>query len=604
MKRWLQAVSGALAAVLLLAASPVISAPRFGTPEAWRGAQRDADGDVHVIAIYRDGALAERPLKRLAARSLGTIRRSFKAIPGDVLKVRPDRLAEVLADLEADPDVLIVEADRADQHALAQDIPWGITRVGADPTSRTLSGAGDGAGVDVAVIDTGIYRSPSGDIHPDLAAAFRGGYDFVNNDAGPWDGNGHGTHVAGTIAAGDNGFGVVGVAPGVNLYALKALDDAGTGTYADFVEAIDWAIANRMRIVNYSAGGTTRSLTMEAACNRARDAGILVVVAAGNSALKSTYVPGTLLYPAAFDSVIAVGSVGPGGQRSGFSQYGGALDLVGPGEAIESTWTDGGYALESGTSMATPHVAGVAALFRGRGVTDRALLEAFLKSSAVDLGAKGWDPYYGSGLVDADAVLFGSPVITAPAADQVLATGAPAALQWEPVAGATAYKVYFASSATANFKLFKTVLATATLAVNAPFSATNRAGCRYLVAAYRDAKLIGVNTLSPFALEVVSIAAPVAGSEVVGGSLVDVQWSAGGTVRPVRKVVIQRSRDNGATWARVATLAPGATSYPWLAPVPVAASSAWRLRVRLLDAAGVAIGTGVVPFTLVPPPAL
>lgn len=594
-------VCGALVAFVLLASAPAFAASRFGSLARWSAAERDEDGDVRVIAIYRDGATGERALQRLARRFVGRMRRSFVNVPGEVLKVRPERLAEVLADLEADPDVLIAEADRKDQHILAQDVPWGITRIAADPISRAANGAGagevaDGVGVKVAVIDTGIWRSSLGKIHPDLAAVYKGGYDFVHNDNGPWDDNGHGTHVAGTIAAVDNGIGVVGVAPRVALYALKSLDQWGSGYYSDFVEAVDWSISRKMQVINYSAGGYKYSASMEAACVRARNAGITIVVAAGNTN------GGPLLYPAAFDSVIAVGSVDSNDQRSSFSARGSALDLVAPGRNVESTWPGGGYATEYGTSMAAPHVSGVAALIAGRGVADNpGLLQAYLEDTAEDLGNPGPDADYGHGLVDAGAVLPAEPAITAPLPGEIVPAKTPYTIRWDATAGATGYQVFFSPRATGRFTLLAANVAGESLDWTAPATKKNLPGCRFQIAAYDSSRLIGVNTLAPFSVEIVTIESPQTGENLVGGSLVDVAWRLGTPVRAVRRIVIQRSADHGRTWRRIKTLAPDARSWQWQLPVYARAKADWRLRVRLFDRAGAVIGTGTVSFNLVPP---
>ena len=247
---------GALAAVVL-AAGAAFAGPKSAPPEAWSQAERDGDGDVRIVVIQREGvqgegARAGRAAERISRRAAGRVHRSFRHVAGDVLKVRPERLAEVLAELEADPGVAAFAPDARDQHIVGQAVPWGVRKIHADPVSR---GTHTGKGVKVAVVDTGIWFSTTtGTVHPDLAAAFRGGYDFVSGDTGPWDDHGHGTHVSGIIAATDNAAGVVGVAPGVGLYALKVLDAAGSGYYSDFIAALDGCIEHGIGIVNYSAG--------------------------------------------------------------------------------------------------------------------------------------------------------------------------------------------------------------------------------------------------------------------------------------------------------------------------------------------------------------
>jgi serine protease len=207
----------------------------------------------------------------------------------------------------------------------AQTTPWGIAAVrAAEVWNHTR-----GAGIKVAVLDSGIDHT-----HPDLKGVYKGGYDFVNNDADPMDDNGHGTHVAGTIAAADDTFGVVGVAPEVELYGLKVLDKEGSGRHANIVRAIDWSIANGMHLMNLSLGGSDPSPTLEIALRRARDAGVLAIVASGN---KHSEFPNQLAYPAAYSSVIAVGAYNEARRKASFSQRGTGLKLVAPGVSVLST---------------------------------------------------------------------------------------------------------------------------------------------------------------------------------------------------------------------------------------------------------------------------
>ena len=186
-----------------------------------------------------------------------------------------------------------------------------------------------------------------------------GGISFVDGTTDYLDDNGHGTHVAGTVAALDNEIGVIGVAPQAELYAIKVLDQNGSGSYSDIIAGIEWAIDNNMNIINMSLGGTAKSRTLEKAVNKAYESGILLVAAAGNNGYAKK---GTITYPAAYDSVIAVGAVDQNNNRASFSSVGRQLELMAPGVSILSTVPDNGYESYNGTSMASPHVAGVAAL--------------------------------------------------------------------------------------------------------------------------------------------------------------------------------------------------------------------------------------------------
>ncbi|MBA3534008.1 MAG: S8 family serine peptidase [Ardenticatenales bacterium] len=258
----------------------------------------------------------------------------------------------------------------------AQTIPTGIRRINGH-TNSTLAGNGSGSvNVDVAIIDTGIDID-----HPDLNVV--GGYNCQRGSSYD-DGNGHGTHVAGTIGALDNTIGVVGVAPGARLWGVRVLNDRGSGTTSSVICGIDWVAsqAATIEVANMSLGGAGSDNACggsdaehNAICN-AVNAGITFVVAAGNEntdAANST--------PAAFDEVITVsaladfnGLAGGGAastcrtdqddSRADFSNYGADVDIMAPGVCINSTWMGGGYNTISGTSMASPHVAGAAALYK------------------------------------------------------------------------------------------------------------------------------------------------------------------------------------------------------------------------------------------------
>lgn len=293
-----------------------------------------------------------------------------------------------------------------------------------------------GSGVTVAVVDTGvayedysIYRRAS-----DLAnTLFVPGYDFVNNDTHPNDDNNHGTHVAGTIAQStNNSQGVVGVAFGAAIMPVKVLNGQGSGSYADVADGIRWAADNGAKIVNLSLGGPSPATYLEEAVRYAYEKGVTIVAASGNE-------NSAVGYPAAYDNyVIAVGATRYDEQRASYSNYGSSLDIVAPGGDLSvdqngDGYGDGvlqqtfgsnvqsfGYYFFQGTSMATPHVAGVAALVIAHGnATTPDAVRAALQLTADDLGAAGRDDQYGNGLVNApaalaySAVLVGTPVANA-----------------------------------------------------------------------------------------------------------------------------------------------------------------------------------------------
>ncbi|MDP3698981.1 MAG: S8 family peptidase [Nanoarchaeota archaeon] len=296
------------------------------------------------------------------------------------------------------PNVVNVEFD-AEVHASgkpapsqpAQKLPWGVDRIDADLANGT------GTGVTVCVVDTGIDKT-----HPDLQANIVGGKNFVAKglvvDSAKWDDdNGHGTHVAGTIAAVDNTIGVVGVAPSASLLAAKVLNRQGSGYLSDVIAGIDYCVQSGAKVVSMSLGSNSDVQALHNAVDAAYANGVLLVAAAGND------YGGAVSYPAAYDSVVAVSATDSNNNLASFSNVGPQVELAAPGVSILSTYKDGGYATLSGTSMATPHVSGVAALaIQGNPLMSNVEIRALLQNTADDLGALGKDNLFGYGLVDAE----------------------------------------------------------------------------------------------------------------------------------------------------------------------------------------------------------
>jgi len=211
-----------------------------------------------------------------------------------------------------------------------EDVPWGVTTVNAPLVwDRTR-----GQTIKVAVLDTGIDP-----LHYDLDDRFRGGWNFVSDNSDPRDGHGHGTHVSGTIAGELNGVGVVGVAPEVELYALKVLSDAGSGFESDILAAIEWSVQNGMRVASMSLGGRVPSTTALAAYDAAFQAGLLTIAAAGNGE-QGVGTP-VLAFPAGYPSVLSVGAVDRTLQKAQFSDFGPGLDIVAPGVDVRSSFPRG-----------------------------------------------------------------------------------------------------------------------------------------------------------------------------------------------------------------------------------------------------------------------
>ncbi len=328
--------------------------------------------DADAVAAYHEGFAG-----------VSVVHRYHHALNGYAAEISPAALSAIQADNRVD----FVSADRVFR-TTAQTLPTGINRIDGE-LSSAASGNGSGSvNVNVAVIDTGIDPS-----HPDLNVV--GGKGCAAG-VGYTDGNGHGSHVAGTIAAKDDGNGVVGVVPGANLYAVKVLSDAGLGLTSDIICGIDWVTStrtdanpsNNIAVANMSLGGggtddnncgnSNNDAYHKAICN-STNAGVMHVVAAGNDGVdfRSTA-------PATYSEVLTVSAISdfngaPGGgaastcradvddTEANYSNFAVlAADqnhtIAAPGTCINSTWMLGGYNTISGTSMASPHVAGVAAL--------------------------------------------------------------------------------------------------------------------------------------------------------------------------------------------------------------------------------------------------
>lgn len=336
---------------------------------------------------------------------------------------------QAIKGLKNNPNIAYVEED-AMAYATEDTLPWGVDQVNAEVVFGGSEDAKDvtgtsGENVKVAVLDTGIDKD-----HPELVNNIYDGRNFVTKNgrfSGPIDPNdwedrrGHGTHVSGTIAAIDNEEGVIGVAPKVDLLIGKVLGDDGSGYYSWMISGIEWAVANDADIISMSLGGSVASTALEDAVNNAYNSGVLIVAAAGNSG-NTDGTGDSVEYPARYDSVIAVAATNSSDNRAYFSSTGSDVELSAPGVDVLSTYLNGGYATGSGTSMACPHVSGVAALVVSAGVTDQNNdgyvndeIRQILRASTLTLGDGNW---YGYGLVQADvAVSLVTPVDQPPVAN-------------------------------------------------------------------------------------------------------------------------------------------------------------------------------------------
>jgi subtilisin family serine protease len=395
---------GLVAAIPVAAAAPVVRAADAAAPSgrfivAWRGQAPDR---VTISGVQRTEvpSVGQRSIVIAKQGEAGNVGKALRADPR-VLFVVPDAVVEASAwpadGIPSDP----LYANQEDLEQVRVPEVWPTTT--GDPS------------VVVAVIDSGVDLT-----HPDLV-----GVNVVAprnemwNNSDVTDDNGHGTHVAGTIVARtDNAKGIAGIAPGASLMPIKVLDESGTGFFSDILDGVDWARTHGADIINLSLGGIlepAQVALIQPTFTAARAAGILVVAASGNSGSP------IMEYPAGLHGVVSVAAVDGTDIQADFSTFNRGVDIAAPGVDIMST-TAGAYEAESGTSMASPHVAGVAALIwsarPGLGVAE---LETVLRMSAADLGDPGRDDVYGSGRVDAEAAL--SEAVPSPLPDLEPAPG-------------------------------------------------------------------------------------------------------------------------------------------------------------------------------------
>lgn len=320
--------------------------------------------------------------------------------------VRPKNMEAVLARLRTDPRVeyaepmYVVQASWVPNDPLYKKLQWHMQRIGTE-SAWTYS---CGRGVTVAVIDTGVACFDDGPFSKgtDLnGTECVEGYNFVSKNKKPADDHGHGTHVAGTIAqTTNNGRGVTGIAFCARLMPLKVLTANGWGTVPAIANAIRFAADNGAQVINMSLGGGSRSSIMESAIKYARKKGVIVVAAAGNNS-------SSVEYPAAYKGVIAVSATDPDDGLAQFSSRGPEIAVGAPGvDVTQQTICDGGenkceqFGTFNGTSMASPHVAGVAALMVSLGVTHPNAVEKAIRNSADEQQNK---IEFGSGILNAGA---------------------------------------------------------------------------------------------------------------------------------------------------------------------------------------------------------
>jgi subtilisin family serine protease len=313
---------------------------------------------------------------------------------------------QVVEALNADPSVEYAELDYVVHATIVPDDPdlylqWGLAKIQAEAAWEETTGSSD---VVIAIVDTGVDLN-----HPDLNDKIVPGWDFVNDDNSAQDDHGHGTHVAGIAAAEtDNNRGVAGMSWGARIMPIKVLRYDGDGYYSDVAQGVQYACNHGASIINLSLGGSNPSSTLKDALEQAYAGGCVIVAAAGNSGENKVD------YPARYGEAIAVAATDQADAHVGFSDTGPQVEVAAPGVDIYSTlWTPSShtYGWKRGTSMSTASVSGLSSLvWTLCPELTNAQLRDVLKSTTKDLGATGWDPYFGYGRIRAqEAVQAANP---------------------------------------------------------------------------------------------------------------------------------------------------------------------------------------------------
>jgi subtilisin family serine protease len=386
----------------MAAALSAITLVALGSPNLAASAAPTGSDSAGYIVVLKDSAAPGKVADDHSRRYNADVNHLYRAaLKGYSAQMSPTAAAKIADDSR----VAFVQRDGV-AHASAQTTPTGIDRANAEVSATAMiNGLDERVNVDVAVIDTGVDLD-----HADLNV-YTAGAKNCSTGRSAEDGNGHGTHVAGTIGALDNTAGVVGIAPGARIWPVRVLNNQGSGTWSGIVCGIDYvtAHADEIEVANMSLGGTgtddrncgnSNNDSMHRAICGAVAAGVTFVVAAGNETDDSAN-----HVPAAYDEVITVSALAdfnglPGGGAAptcrtdqddtlaDFSNYGADVDIIAPGVCINSTWKGGGYNTISGTSMASPHVAGGAALYAAN---NPAASPSQVKSALQAAGTTDWN---------------------------------------------------------------------------------------------------------------------------------------------------------------------------------------------------------------------
>ncbi len=334
-------------------------------------------------------------------------KKELRGIGAEVVRVKNERAKEVLDTLRKNPNVTFAEYDYIASINYLPNDPYypAQTYLPNMNTAAAWDITMGSSEIIIAILDTGITT-----VNTDMNGNVIGGYNFISDTPDFRDDNGHGTMVA-SVAAGiiDNGYGISGIAGKSKLLAVKVMNSSGSGTYSTMIEGIEYAVANGASVINMSIGGRTVSSALKLAVDQAVANGVTIVAAAGNEGSTS------LSYPAAYDNVIGVGAVDFYNNKTSYSNTGSGLTVMAGGTARVATATSY-IGTASGTSFASPYVAGMVALMYSTNpsISSTDVFKA-IQENSIDLGDSGYDTSYGYGLVDmGNSVLFLSNIETAP----------------------------------------------------------------------------------------------------------------------------------------------------------------------------------------------
>jgi serine protease len=401
--------------LLAAAAVPLFLAWRAPALPAAANAGAGADRLASVVVDLKDDATAEDVARLDRESGLDLAENSPEAHAARLMRaeIAPGEMEKALAALRADPIVEAAEQEvRFHEYWTPNDVrykeQWNFRQIGMEKAWDVTRGKG----AVVAVIDTGVaFENDSDGCYQakDFGkTGFVPGFDFIHDNKHPNDDQGHGTHVAGTIAESThNKEGCAGIAPEAKIMPIKVLSKEGYGSTGDIADGIRWAADHGANVINMSLGSPFPSAILHAACQYAYKKGVTIVCAAGNSGTEGVG------YPAAFRECIAVSAVGPGGKLAPYSSYGPQIAVAAPGGdkslgdaagVLQNTVLNGqdDYYSFQGTSMASPHVAGVAALLISQGIRDPGEVKAAIQKAARPKAPRN---QYGAGLLDAGAAV-------------------------------------------------------------------------------------------------------------------------------------------------------------------------------------------------------